>query len=215
MPTVLTSVAVATPPSTAARISIGSSRPGIATKNACAMHGIDGRCASSVRSRARAHDRDDDERDRGDGRRQSPATNSAPIDTPVTEPMMISTRLGGIVSDMAAERREQRDHLARGSDRGAPSRGRAPARQPPCRPLSSRRSPRPDTSRRSARCPGRRADARRGCAIALTRRTAIPRPRSRGPSKTNNGTASSTRFEMPSSMRPTTVLSGTVVVSAR
>ncbi len=33
----------------------------------------------------------------------SPPVNSAEIDTPVTAPTMISTRLGGIVSDMAAE----------------------------------------------------------------------------------------------------------------
>ena len=31
----------------------------------------------------------------------SPAVKSAPIDTPVTEPIMISTRLGGIVSAIA------------------------------------------------------------------------------------------------------------------
>ena len=33
----------------------------------------------------------------------SPPVNSAAIDTPVTEPMVISTRLGGMVSDMAPE----------------------------------------------------------------------------------------------------------------
>ena len=39
--------------------------------------------------------------------------NSAAIDTPVTEPIVISTRLGGMVSVMRAGRREQRDQLAR------------------------------------------------------------------------------------------------------
>ncbi len=32
-----------------------------------------------------------------------PPVNRAEIDTPVTEPIMIKTRLGGIVSDIAAE----------------------------------------------------------------------------------------------------------------
>ena len=32
-----------------------------------------------------------------------PPVNSAEIDTPVTEPMVISTRLGGMVSDIAPE----------------------------------------------------------------------------------------------------------------
>ena len=33
----------------------------------------------------------------------SPPLNSAAIDTPVTEPIVMSTRLGGIVSDIAPE----------------------------------------------------------------------------------------------------------------
>src|SRR2546430_16468785 len=33
----------------------------------------------------------------------SPPLNSAAIDTPVTEPIVISTRLGGIVSDIAPD----------------------------------------------------------------------------------------------------------------
>ncbi len=42
-----------------------------------------------------------------------PPVNSAVIDTLVTEPMVISTRLGGMVSDIALERRQQRRQLAR------------------------------------------------------------------------------------------------------
>ena len=99
MPIVDTSVAVATPSTTAARITKGSASAGsaIGTRGrSCAgsraLHmaaGPRGGCATTPARRASRPSTTPG---------SSPPVNRAAIETPVTEPMVMSTRLGGMVS---------------------------------------------------------------------------------------------------------------------
>ena len=143
-----------------------------------------------------------------------PAVKSAAIETPVTEPMMISTRLGGIVSAIAAELASS----ATSSLRGWPRRSISGKSTGATAAMSAAFDPEiPDTRyiapSSTIERPPRKWPTR--LAMKSTRRFAMPAFSIKSPSSTKSGTASRTRFETPSSMRPTTVLSGTVVVKAR
>ena len=115
MPMVETSVAVATPSTTAARITNGSASAGSAITNAASRPRAPLRARhvrrSSLASSATTRRRNSASASTSAGNR--PPVNSAAIDTPVTEPMVISTRLGGMVSGLRAGGREQRDQFAR------------------------------------------------------------------------------------------------------
>ena len=89
-----------------------------------------------------------------------PPVNKAAIETPVAEPMAISTIDGGMVSVMPPVAGEQRNHLA-GVDAALLHLGKQHrARRPPCPPPSSRKSRTPDTSRRAEHSAVRRGRAR-------------------------------------------------------
>src|SRR3954451_7733880 len=103
MPMVETSVAVATPSITAVRIRNGSTSAGTATTKALPMIGQGGR-VTPARFSPRPRQRATSARAMASTSAGiSPPVNSAAIDTPVTEPMVISTSDGGIVSLMAPE----------------------------------------------------------------------------------------------------------------
>src|SRR4051812_9227611 len=102
-PTVETSVAVATPSITAARITNGSVSPGIAMTNVRTISDTGAR-GPPPGSMWRGRDQPPTtSAPAATAAGNSPPVNSAVIDTLVTEPMVISTRLGGIVSDIALE----------------------------------------------------------------------------------------------------------------
>ena len=96
-----TSVAVATPRTTAVRMTKGSSSAGSATtrvRRICVPEALAPTASprerrQATRPRARASTRP--------GTR--PPVNRAEMETPVTEPMVMSTKLGGMVSLMAPE----------------------------------------------------------------------------------------------------------------
>ena len=108
-----TSVAVATPSTTAARITNGSTSAGSAIRKVRAISRLparggprpDPRCGSASARRSRAGTPSTTPG-------SSPPVNSAAIDTPVTEPMVMSTRLGGMVSVCAPVADKQRDQIA-------------------------------------------------------------------------------------------------------
>ena len=100
---VLTSVAVATPSTTAPRITNGSSSAGIATTKVrhTSRPGARSTPDRSSRPAARRAIRPSTQARNKPG--SSPAVNSPAIDTDVTDPITISTMEGGIVSLMAPE----------------------------------------------------------------------------------------------------------------
>jgi len=103
MPTVLTSVAVAIPPTTNQRIKSGNARPGSATRNARAIalpEARSARCVWSPRARTNETISSAIEAIAAGSR---PAVNRSRMDTVAIVPTMISTRLGGIVSAIAPE----------------------------------------------------------------------------------------------------------------
>ena len=137
-----------------------------------------------------------------------PAVNIAAIETPVTEPMMISTRLGGIVSaiapDVASSAIIELRFCPRFSMSGN-STGATAAMSAifePDMPETRYIAATSTIDRPPRTCPTRLASA-------STSRRAMPAVSIKSPRKTKSGTASSTILETPSSMRPTTVLSGT------
>jgi hypothetical protein len=143
-----------------------------------------------------------------------PAVNMAAIETPVTEPMMISTRLGGIVSAIAPDVASSAIIVGRFCPRRTMSGNSTGATAA----MSAIFEPEiPETRYIAATStmlkPPRRWPTR--LASASTSRRAIPAVSISSPKKMNSGTASSTTLDTPSCMRPTTVLSGTVVTIAR
>ena len=96
-----TSTAVATPSTTAARISIGRISAGIAIRNALAISAPVARWRATT-SPARNH-ATTASASASTSAGRSPPVNSAAIDTLATEPITISTTLGGIVSAIAPE----------------------------------------------------------------------------------------------------------------
>ena len=112
MPMVETSVAVATPSTTAARISSGSSSAGMAsTRRRPISRGV-ARRADELSSRRERHQASPTSTAATTRAGSKPPANKAEIETPVTEPIMISTRLGGMVSLIAADAASMRDQLA-------------------------------------------------------------------------------------------------------
>ena len=111
--------------------------------------------------------------------------------------MVISTRLGGIVSVCAP--------VAASSATSSPGLGAAlasspetaPAPPPPCRRPSSPRCRRPDTSRRPAHSAARRAHGRAGWRGTRPSPRAMPVISISRPRKTNSGTASRMRWPCP------------------
>ena len=98
MPIVETSVAVATPPTTAARMTNGRAMAGSAMRNAHPIWlGVARRDVREVFVPVSPPNHEaecDCEHDAG----SKPPVKSAAIETPVTEPMVMRTRLGGMVS---------------------------------------------------------------------------------------------------------------------
>ena len=99
MPMVDTSVAVATPSTTAARMTNGSASAGSAIRKArpisrAARAPHVGQVLAAVAPPHHARRASTPSTTPG----SRPPVNSAAIETPVTEPMVISTRLGGMVS---------------------------------------------------------------------------------------------------------------------
>src|SRR3954462_62040 len=97
-----TSVAVAIPSTTALRMTSGSSSAGRATTKLRPICAAVGAATAAVAGAARQRATPPSAADRtsaGNG----PPVNSAATETSVTDPIVISTRLGGIVSDIAAE----------------------------------------------------------------------------------------------------------------
>src|SRR5215472_14076347 len=98
MPIVDTSVAVATPSTTAARIKNGSARAGSATTKLRAISRVVARL-TLLRSSPRYLQRiTKHNKHASTTAGKSPPVKSAAIETPVTEPMVMRTKLGGIVS---------------------------------------------------------------------------------------------------------------------
>ncbi len=98
-----TSVAVAMPSTTAARMTKGSTSAGSAMTQARPTWRGEARLTperSSPRERSQATATS---ASASTSAGKSPPVKSAAIEMPVTEPMVISTRLGGIVSDIAPE----------------------------------------------------------------------------------------------------------------
>ena len=204
MPMVETSVAVATPSTTAARIRNGSTSAGSAmTKRAADLArgraldvGRDLRRGSASARRTQSSDRQHQRRQQaaGEQRRDRDAGDRADGD-------QHEARRNGF--GLRAGRGQQRDQLARLGAARASSRGTAPARPPPCRRPSSRKCRTPDTSRRAARSdrPPRTWPSRLARNATMAR--AMPVISISRPRNTNSGTASRMRWLMPSSMRPT------------
>ena len=116
---------------------------------------------------------------------------------------------------LGAGGREQGDQIAGVSRRVFSCRGTARVPPPPCRPFRARYATRPGTSRRPARSAGRRGRGRAGWPERATMARAMPVISINRPRNTNSGTASRIRWLIPSSMRPTSTISGVCVVSAR
>ena len=100
---VLTSVAVATPSTTAERMTKGSSKAGMATRKPrqTTRAGVRGTATWFSRMAARRAIQARTKARKRPGRR--PAVNSPAMETLVTEPITISTMEGGMVSLMAPE----------------------------------------------------------------------------------------------------------------
>ena len=131
-----------------------------------------------------------------------PPVNSAAIDTPVTEPMVISTMLGGMSRSARRSRTAARPGR-RAWRRAASSRETAPARSPPCRPTFEPEMP--DTRYiapiSTYDSPPRTWPSRLARNWIIAR--AMPVISISAPRKMNSGTASRIRCDMPSSIRPT------------
>ena len=155
-----TSTAVATPSTTAARMSNGRISAGIAITE----------CFGDLARRSRAcrdeivvgasEPRDDASASASTSAGSSPPVNSAAIDT-------LGDRADHDQHDARRDRLrhragggEQRDKFAGFHARAPSSRETAPARPPPCRRPWRRKCRRPDTSRRAARRKARRARGR-------------------------------------------------------
>src|ERR1700730_19267893 len=96
-PTVETSVAVATPPMTAARITNGRVRPGTAITKVRVIRDTGARVPAPISApRERNQATTTSPRARTNAGNKPPV-NRATIEMLVTEPIVISTRLGGIV----------------------------------------------------------------------------------------------------------------------
>ena len=139
----------------------------------------------------------------------------AAIDTPVTEPMVISTRLGGMVSVCApvAESSATRSPgfapalFISGKSTGATA-AMSAAFEPE---MPGDQVHRPDEH--VMQSPPRTWPSRLARKATMAR--AMPVISIRSPRNTNSGTASRIRCDMPSSMRPTMTGSGVCVVEAR
>src|SRR5882757_2247292 len=98
-----TSVAVATPSTTAARMATGNAKAGSATKNFLPIVLTLGRATPSRLSPRDFQKITTARQPASNNAGIMPAEKSAAMETPVTEPIVISTRLGGIVSDIAPD----------------------------------------------------------------------------------------------------------------
>ena len=98
MPMVETSVAVATPSTTAARMTKGSASAGRAITRSLRISAFGARRAEDVSSARRRHATTAHSPTASTRPGSNPPVNNDAIDTPVTEPMVISTMEGGIVS---------------------------------------------------------------------------------------------------------------------
>ncbi len=142
-----------------------------------------------------------------------PPANSAAIDTPVAEPIVISTSDGGIVSvcapvaDSSATSSPGLAPRARISGNNAGATAAMSAAFDPEMPDTKYIAPISTYDRPPRTWPSRLA---RKATIAR----AMPVISISRPSSTNSGTASRIRWLMPSSMRPTTTMVGVLVVSA-
>ena len=144
----------------------------------------------------------------------SPPVNSAAIETPVTAPIVISTRLGGIVSLIAPEAESSATRSPSFAPRAFISGNSAGATAA----MSAAFEPEmPETryiapSSTYCRPP-------RTWPISEARKSTIARARPvisiSAPRNTNSGTDSRMMCDMPSSMRLTTMVSGVVVVKIR
>src|ERR1700689_2469646 len=102
-PTVDTSVAVAMPRTTKKRITKGSVRPGTAIRNVRSITPAEARTRSPTSSDRERHHATTTRAIAATNAGNRPPVNNAEIETFVTDPMVISTRLGGIVSDIALD----------------------------------------------------------------------------------------------------------------
>ncbi len=209
-----TSVAVATPSTTAARITNGSASAGNAIANSFRFwrHGVRG---TPLRSSPRLRHPTTVHRIRPSTSAGSrPPVNSAAIDTPVTEPMVISTRLGGTVSVCAPVAASSASSSPSSAPRAFISGNSAGATAAmsaafaPEMPDTRYIAPTSTYDRPPRTCPSRPA---RKATIAR----AMPVASSNWPRNTNSGTASRIRCDMPSSMRPAITSIGVLVPSAR
>ena len=144
----------------------------------------------------------------------TPPVNSAAIETPVTEPMVMRTRLGGMVSvwaPVAANSATSSPPLAPRSFISGNSTGAIAAISAALEPEipETRYIPATSTYCRPPRTwPNR-------LARKATMARAMPVISMSRPRKMKSGTASKMRWLMPSSMRPTRIITGVCVVSAR
>ena len=143
-----------------------------------------------------------------------PPMNKAAIDTPVTAPMVIKTKLGGMVSLMAPEAANKATKRPGSAPRCFISGNKAGATAA----MSAALEPEmPDTKYMAANntyCkPPRKwpKSEARNCTMALAK----PVTAMNAPKNTNKGTDSKIRCDMPSSMRLTTMVSGVLVENCK
>src|SRR5580693_10167477 len=103
-PTVETPVAVAIPLMTKKRITKGSDRPGTAMTKVRTISATGARAPAPTSELRERHQATTTSASAATKAGNRPPVNSAAIDSPgTTDPIVISTRLGGIVSDIALE----------------------------------------------------------------------------------------------------------------
>ena len=143
-----------------------------------------------------------------------PPVNNAAMETPVTDPTVIKTRLGGMVSVCApvvASKATRSPSLAprwriSGNSTGATA--AISATLEPEMPDTRYMAPISTNDRPPRTCPTRLAKK-------ATMARAMPVISISSPKNTNSGTANKMRCDMPSSIRPTSTVNGNVVVKAR
>ena len=209
MPMVETSVAVATPSTTAARITKGSASAGSAmTKVRPISRQVARRTWRQVLAAIAPPDDATQSISPSTTPGSRPPVKSAAIETPVTEPMVMRTRLGGIVSVWApvAESSATRSPGLRAALLHLREQHRRDRRH--VRGLRARDAG--DEIHRADEHVGEPAAdmARAGSPESATIARAMPVISMSRPRKTNSGTASRMRCDMPSSMRPTRTIVG-------
>ena len=203
MPMVETSVAVAIPPITAPSTRNGSSSAGTAMKNFRRIAAAAGRAAPRSRSWPDRTKTMAAMEKAATAAGSSPPVNSAAMDTPVTDPMMITTRLGGIVSPIAPEA----DSIPTNSPGCQPRRFISGKSTGATAAMSAALAPEiPDTkymaTSRTYPSPPRMWPI--SAAMKSMSAWVIPAISMSNPSSTNSGTASRTSVDIPSVILPTT-----------